>query len=120
MLAAQNNQFNTVRLLLARGETIEEPHANSCKCEQCAGAPDYDELRHAQTRLTTFRALCSEAYIVHTSSDPILTAFERSKLMLKLAIEEKKFKVIIATRPCACTRWLKRTFHPWTIVATTS
>lgn len=93
MLAAQYNQFNTVRLLLARGETIQEPHLYTCKCEMCSGAPDYDELRHAQTRLTTFRALCSEAYIGYTSTDPILTAFERSQQMMKLALSEKKFRV---------------------------
>jgi hypothetical protein len=102
ILASQRNQFDTVKLLIAKGETIEEPHVTACACDKCSGAADYDELRHAQTRLNTFRALCSEAYIVHTSKDPILTAFERSKQMTDLALIETNF--IVSMIACSIDR----------------
>lgn len=108
LLAAQNNQFRTVRLLVAKGETIEEPHSFTCRCDQCrAGgvgwsgergdsekkSRDHDDLLVAQNRLNTFRALCSEAYIVATSRDPLQTAFKRSEQMRTLTILEKNFLV---------------------------
>jgi hypothetical protein len=75
------------------GESIAEPHANYCTCDKCRGSPNYDELRFSHRRLNTFRALCSEAYIVYTSPDPILTAFQRTKQLRSLQAKEINFRV---------------------------
>ena len=93
ILAVLLKQHNIVRLLTSRGDRIEEPHPTGCQCDQCEGNVDYDELQYALTRLNTYRALCSDLYIIHTSNDPILTAFERSKQMIKMSERQWNFVV---------------------------
>ena len=80
-----------VQCLLSLGERIDEPHTRNCKCAECS--LHADELRVAKTRLNTYKALASDAYIVLASTDPIFQAFELGQKLRKLAIQEKHYKV---------------------------
>jgi len=55
-----------------------------------------DELREAKTKLTTFKALASDSYIVLASDDPVFVAFELAQKLKNLAVEEKHFKVSLS------------------------
>ncbi|XP_054757317.2 short transient receptor potential channel 7-like [Lytechinus pictus] len=92
MLAAQCNEVEIIRLLLARGEYITEPHAILCSCRDCQDAKANDPLLRSLAGLHTYQALAGEAYICLTSPDPILTAFLLSEKLTKLASIEKEFK----------------------------
>ncbi|XP_785826.3 short transient receptor potential channel 3 [Strongylocentrotus purpuratus] len=92
MLAAQCNEAEIIRLLLDRGEYIQEPHAIFCSCKDCTEAKENDPLLRSLAGLHTYQALGSEAYICLTSHDPILTAFLLSEKLTELASIEKEFK----------------------------
>ena len=51
-----------------------------------------DSLRHSLLRINTYRALASPAWISLTSPDPILTAFQLSWELERLALRENEFK----------------------------
>ena len=94
ILAAQKNQFEIVKMLLAMGEKIEEPHHPYCSCGECAQAhSSEDELKIAKTRLNVYRGLASDAYICLSSSDPVLRAFHLARKLKENAEIEKYFKV---------------------------
>ena len=94
ILAAQRNQFEIVKMLLAMGEKIEEPHHPYCSCHLCAMANSSgDELKIAKTRLNVYKGLASDAYISLSSSDPILRAFHLARNLKENAEIEKYFKV---------------------------
>ncbi|XP_071959351.1 short transient receptor potential channel 7-like [Antedon mediterranea] len=92
MLAAHCNDIDIIRLFLARGEKINTPHLNSCNCVSCEHKRTFDSLKHSKSRINTYRALISPAYISLTSADPILTAFELCRELDILASKEKEFK----------------------------
>ncbi|KAK2170903.1 hypothetical protein NP493_1128g00031 [Ridgeia piscesae] len=52
----------------------------------------FDAVRHSHSRLTSYRALASPAYISLKHADPILTAFELSHVLDKLMGMEKEYK----------------------------
>jgi hypothetical protein len=93
MLAAQYNRTEIVQILLIEGEKITKPHDYNCKCNECINRIKFDPLRHAQSRLNTYRGLASEAYISLASIDPILTSFEMGYELRILASKEKYYKV---------------------------
>ncbi|XP_059176496.1 short transient receptor potential channel 6-like [Physella acuta] len=92
ILAAQNNNYEVVQLLLLRGETIHKPHKFGCSCQECRNRMKFDQLRLAKYRLNAYRGLASEAYISLSSKDPILTAFELAAELRRLSRVEKHFK----------------------------
>ena len=98
--------LQVVQALLTKGENIEEPHSNGCKCLTCT-QQGMDELRQAKTKLTTFKALASDSYIVLASKDPVFVAFELAQKLNKLAIEDKHFKV----GPCFVRLIEKKKFY---------
>ena len=75
------------------GETIEKPHHYECQCMECKIRYKDDLIKLAKARLTTYKALASEAYISLTSPDPILTAFDLSQEIQAIARVEKYYKV---------------------------
>lgn len=80
ILAAHCNQFEILQLLLTHGAIIDKPHPLSCTCTLCREGMHTDSLRYSLRRIHTYRALASPAWISLTSEDPILTAFQVSKI----------------------------------------
>uniref|UniRef100_A0A8C5EGE8 Short transient receptor potential channel 4-like n=1 Tax=Gouania willdenowi TaxID=441366 RepID=A0A8C5EGE8_GOUWI len=79
ILAAHTNNYEIVKLLLARGVSIPQPHAVRCNCGQCMSNLDGDGLRHSCSRLNVYK-------------DPFLTAFELSWELRELSTMENEFK----------------------------
>ena len=79
--------------LLLKGETIEKPHRCHCTCGDCAAMARRDELKFARSRLNSYRAMASEAYISLSSEDPILTSFDLRKELCQVSREEKYYTV---------------------------
>lgn len=92
MLAAQFNRTEIVQMLLVRGDRIVKPHDFDCKCNECHNRFKFDSLRHAQSRLNSYRGMASESYISLVSIDPILTSFLLGQELRTLAMKEKFFK----------------------------
>ena len=93
MLASQYKRVEIVQILLNKGDRIIKPHDFECKCTECSNRFKFDSLRHAQSRLNSYKGLASESYISLVSVDPILVSFELRQELLKLAKNEKFFKV---------------------------
>ena len=62
-----------------------------CGCDECGNAVLADSLRHSRSRYNAYRALASPSLIALSSKDPILTAFELSNELGRLAIIESEF-----------------------------
>ena len=92
ILASQYNRTEIVQILLMQGDRIAKPHDFDCKCLECHNRFKFDSLRHAQSRLNSYRGLASESYISLASYDPIMTAFELGHELRLLATKEKFFK----------------------------
>lgn len=92
-LASQLNRTKIVRFLLKVGYKIEKPHSYNCKCKECLNKIKLDSVRHAQSRLNSYKGLTSETYISLTTFDPIQTCFELRSEVLFLAKQENMFKV---------------------------
>ncbi|XP_026725922.1 short transient receptor potential channel 4-like [Trichoplusia ni] len=76
ILAAQMGHYELVSLLIDRGHCIARPHVPNCRCIACKNSlVNEDPLHASSARLSVYRAIASPAYLVHVSSDPILTAF---------------------------------------------
>lgn len=93
ILASQYNRTEIVQILLTKGDRITKPHDFDCQCMECSNRFKFDSLRHAQSRLNSYRGMASESYISLVSVDPILTAFDLRQELLKLSTKEKFFKV---------------------------
>nr|XP_021200730.2 short transient receptor potential channel 4 [Helicoverpa armigera] len=76
ILAAQMGHYEIVSCLISRGHTINRPHLANCPCGCCRGGCSHDDpLHESSMRLSQYRAIASPAYMVHVSSDPVLTSF---------------------------------------------
>lgn len=93
VLASQKNNFYIVQLLILRGSRITLPHDYFCECIECSNMRVFDSVKYSRSRLNTFKALASPAYISLSSHDPILTAFELSHQLEGLSEMEKEYKV---------------------------
>ncbi|CAF1047029.1 unnamed protein product [Rotaria sp. Silwood1] len=91
ILAAQYNRLPIVHQLLSKGERIKKPHASMCPCVDCVENSASDSFRQAQVRLSAYKGLSSEVYIVLAYPDPILQAFELSHELRALAKVEHYF-----------------------------
>lgn len=63
-----------------------------CGCEKCITSSKTDSLRYSMCRVNEYRALASPSLIALSSADPILTAFQLSWELRRLARIEKEFK----------------------------
>lgn len=105
VLAAQSNNQEIVKILLAKGCTIKEPsfHGRSCKCGECEG----NRLGSSIHRLHSYRALASPVYLclsylldpspnrdqdIKSSKDPIICAFLLNRKLENLMDEEYELK----------------------------
>ncbi|KAA3678491.1 transient receptor potential cation channel subfamily C member 4 [Paragonimus westermani] len=92
MLAAHRDNYVILKMLLDRGDRILKPHDLSCACHACVQARRTDGLQHSKLRINTYRALTSPSFIILTSNDPILSAFEMSWELRKLGELENEFR----------------------------
>ena len=92
ILAAHTDNYEIIKILLDRGATLPSPHDIRCGCEDCAESRGEDSLRHSRRRINAYRALASPSLIALSSKDPILTAFELSWELRRLAFSEHEFK----------------------------
>ena len=90
-MAAHKNNYEILRLLLDRGAAIPLPHDPRCGCQDCRREGEEDSVRHSRSRMNAYRALCSPSLIALSSRDPILTAFQLSWELRRLAIIEKEY-----------------------------
>ena len=103
ILAATRNQYEIVKLLLARGETINKPHHAYCMCAKCHELLESsDELEVARVRLLTYRGLASDSYITLSSPDSLYTAFQLGQTLKKNGEIEKYYKVSVVHLSCHC------------------
>uniref|UniRef100_A0A2S2PPL4 Transient-receptor-potential-like protein n=1 Tax=Schizaphis graminum TaxID=13262 RepID=A0A2S2PPL4_SCHGA len=92
ILAAHKNNYEIIKMLLDRGATLPMPHTIKCGCEKCITSSKTDSLRYSMCRVNEYRALASPSLIALSSADPILTAFQLSWELRRLARIEKEFK----------------------------
>ncbi|KAG8238988.1 hypothetical protein J437_LFUL005045, partial [Ladona fulva] len=76
ILAAHCGQYEIIGLLLERGHRIEPPHHPQCFCKEICQSKEEFNLHTRYSRLNLYKAMANPAYICHTSSDPIRTAFK--------------------------------------------
>eukprot|EP00090_Calanus_glacialis_P035354 TRINITY_DN60378_c0_g1_i1.p1 TRINITY_DN60378_c0_g1~~TRINITY_DN60378_c0_g1_i1.p1 ORF type:complete len:1252 (+),score=238.87 TRINITY_DN60378_c0_g1_i1:183-3758(+) len=92
ILAAHRNNYEILKLLLDRGATIPIPHDVKCSCEECVRNSADDSLRFSLARINAYKALASPSLIALSSKDPILTAFQLSDELKRLAKAESQFR----------------------------
>ncbi|XP_046398148.1 short transient receptor potential channel 3-like [Ischnura elegans] len=96
ILAAHCGHYEIIGMLLERGHKLVPPHHPRCTCKEVCQARQ-DELFRLSTkyeRLNLYRALASPAYICHTSSDPILTAFQLCVELQQRSNIEEEFRSV--------------------------
>ncbi|XP_071453244.1 short transient receptor potential channel 1-like [Hetaerina americana] len=96
MLAAHHGHYEIIGMLLERGHKLVPPHHPRCNCKEVCQARE-DELYRLSSkysRLNLYRALANPAYICHTSSDPILTAFELCVELQQRSKIEEEFRLV--------------------------
>lgn len=108
ILAAHRDNYVILKMLLDRGDRIPRPHDLRCACHICSQARREDGLQHSKLRINTYRALTSPSFIILTSNDPILTAFEMSAELQQMGELENEFRVSFPVRTSR-SRW--RTPH---------
>ncbi|TNN14273.1 Transient receptor potential-gamma protein [Schistosoma japonicum] len=105
ILAAHRDNYVILKLLLDRGERIYKPHDLRCACNICTQARRENGLQHSKLRINTYRALTSPSFIILTSNDPILTAFELSWELKKLGELENEFRTDYAELEAKCQKF---------------
>ena len=68
------------------------PHDVKCSCEECLELSSEDSLKFSLSRINAYKALASPSLIALSSKDPILTAFQLSNELKRLAVMESQFK----------------------------
>lgn len=92
ILAAHRNNYEILKMLLDRGATIPMPHDVKCSCDECVESCTDDSLRFSLARINAYKALSSPSLIALSSKDPILTAFQLSNELKRLAVMESQFR----------------------------
>ncbi|XP_037079458.1 short transient receptor potential channel 3-like [Pollicipes pollicipes] len=94
-LAAHNDDYEMIQLLVSRGHRLHPPHAPTCFCAAvCFSKLNGEDLAHSLKRLNTYRALASPAYICQTSPDPIYTCFTLAEELRTCAEHEMEFHTL--------------------------
>lgn len=93
ILACQCGHYEIIELLIDRGHRIDKPHPPDCRCGECkVKYADEDSLHSESYRLDLYRAVCNPAYISHSSTDPILSAFTLSQELRKCSRVSPQFR----------------------------
>lgn len=94
IVAAHNEHYEVIRLLLSRGHVVEKPHPPYCFCQEKCKRPKHGEsLSESRGKYNAYRALARPSYIAHSSADPVLTAFQLGHELKMAAITEPEFKM---------------------------
>ncbi|CAH8586019.1 unnamed protein product [Schistosoma margrebowiei] len=105
ILAAHRDNYVILKLLLDRGDRIYKPHDLRCACNICTQARRENGLQHSTLRINTYRALTSPSFIILTSNDPILTAFDLSWELKKLGELENEFRTEYEELEAKCQKF---------------
>ena len=92
ILAAHKNNYEILKLLLDRGATIPIPHDVKCSCEECVQGSAEDSLKFSLARINAYKALSSPSLIALSAKDPILSSFQLSDELKRLAKAESQYK----------------------------
>ena len=92
ILAAHRNNYEILKLLLDRGATIPIPHDLKCSCEECVRGSIEDSLKFSLARINAYKALAAPSLIALSAKDPILTAFQLSDELKRLAKAESQYR----------------------------
>ncbi|XP_042237960.1 transient receptor potential protein-like isoform X2 [Homarus americanus] len=92
ILAAHQNNYEILKLLLDRGASLPMPHDIRCGCDECLISTEDDSLRHSLSRINAYKALASPSLIALSSKDPIRTSFELCGELRRLQGMEHEFK----------------------------
>ena len=92
ILAAHKNNYEILKMLLDRGATIPIPHDVKCSCDECVQGSAEDSLKFSLARINAYRALASPSLIALSAADPILSAFQLSDELKRLAKAESQYK----------------------------
>ncbi|XP_013398015.1 short transient receptor potential channel 3-like [Lingula anatina] len=92
ILAALKNDYYITQLLLSREFRITTPHVYFCECTSCSNMRRFDSVKYSRSRLNTYKALASPAYLTLSGDDPIFEAFQLSHELEHLASVENEYK----------------------------
>ena len=92
ILAAHKNNYEILKLLLDRGATIPIPHDVKCSCEECVTGSAEDSLKFSLARINAYKALASPSLIALSAKDPILSSFQLSDELKRLAKAESQYR----------------------------
>ena len=92
ILAAHKNNYEILKLLLDRGATIPIPHDVKCSCDECVMGSKEDSLKFSLARINAYKALASPSLIALSAKDPILSSFQLSDELKRLAKAESQYK----------------------------
>ena len=92
ILAAHKNNYEILKILLDRGATIPIPHDVKCSCEECVQGSKEDSLKFSLARINAYKALASPSLIALSAKDPILTSFQLSDELKRLAKAESQYR----------------------------
>lgn len=92
--AAKRNNFQIVKKIMMHGVFLDVPHDYFCACGECTMWRREDFKVFTTSRLDTFRALASPAYIALTEEDPFISAFQLSQKFRSLSEIEGEFKQV--------------------------
>lgn len=103
ILAAHTNNLEIMKILLDRKiSPVPDPHDPSCHCKACCDSRAEDCLKHSRSRINAYKALASPGLMALSSPDPLLTAFETSSKLEKLAKMEPEYKEIYMRLRAQC------------------
>ncbi|KAF8784882.1 Transient-receptor-potential-like protein like [Argiope bruennichi] len=105
MVAALEGNIEITKMFLERGYLVKKPHSPNCICETCCTnrAKTGETLTESMSRINTYRTLASPTYLILTTCDPILAAFQLSydleRLSCNLPEHQKEYKEL--SRKCS-------------------
>ena len=89
LLACLKNDFHIVAVYLRLGLRLTPPHLSNCACPDCADELESGEsAERALSRIDTFRAFASSAYLFLSSHDPFLLAIDLASDLQKAMARE--------------------------------
>ncbi|CAL1261675.1 unnamed protein product [Larinioides sclopetarius] len=98
MVAVLEGNIEITKMFLERGYLVKKPHFPNCICDTCCGnrAKTGETLTESMSRINTYRTLASPTYLILTTCDPILAAFQLSydleRLSCNLPEHQKEYK----------------------------
>ncbi|XP_015927173.1 short transient receptor potential channel 4-like [Parasteatoda tepidariorum] len=105
MVASLDGNIEITKMFLERGYKVKKPHCPRCTCEKCCitRTNTVETLTESMSRLNTYRTLASPTYLILTSCDPILAAFQLSHELCLISCElpENQKEYMELSRQCS-------------------